>query len=274
MGRQEGKNNHPSDKNPHMPLVKISGLTVFRFNNLSRISWLHHGVSTRDSGNLDWEKTSDKKEVVLENRKRFLDALGVEKEVVEMQQVHGNHVAVVGSTDKGHTILGRDALITKDPRVSLFIKTADCVPILLVDPVKHVIGAVHAGWRGTAQEIARLTIQHMEDHFGTNPKDILAGIGPSIGPCCYEVDTPVIEAFKKFSYADKIFSPARNATHNVAGGKKQKDHVHLDLWRANKIQLIETGVKEEHIEIAEFCTRDSPELFFSERREKPSGRFG
>ncbi len=235
-----------------MPFTELSGLKIFQFRNLSQIPWLRHAVSTRDFGS------------VKNSREKFFKTIGVkEKDVVDAQQVHGNHVAVVGEKDKGHVILERDALITKEPDVPLFIKVADCVPIMLVDPVHKVVGAVHAGWLGTVQEITRLAVQHMEDHFGTNPTDLIVGIGPSIGPCCYEVDANVINQFKyKFKYADKLFS------------KKRKGHARLDLWKANRFQLIERGVKEKNIEIANLCTFDNPDLFFSERKQKPTGRFG
>lgn len=236
----------------------------FRFNNLSKLSCLGHGVSTKDTGNISLF-VEDEKSKVLKNRKDFFGAVGgiSEDDIVEMRQMHGNHVKVVGEKEKGQLVLGTDAIITNTRGVVLIVKAADCVPILLADPIKKIIGAVHAGWKGTAQEIAKLAVNHMEDHFGTNPKDLVVGIGPSIGPCCYEVDTPVIEQFKhKIKYADKLFS------------KIHGNHANLDLWNANKFQLIETGVKAKNIEVAGICTYDNSEVFFSDRKDKPTGRFG
>ena len=235
-----------------MPFAETDGLQVFQFSNLSSIPWLGYGIST-----------SSLNVAIEEKRKFFFKTLGIrERNVVEAEQVHANHVAVVGEKEGGHLILATDGMITNIPGVALLIKIADCVPILLADPKNKVVGIIHAGWKGTVQEIARLTVNHMEDHFGTDPKNIVAGIGPSIGPCCYEVDTPVIEAFDRFPYKNKIFS------------RQKENKAHLNLWLANKFQLIDTGIKEENIEISKLCTFDNPELFFSERREKPTGRFG
>ena len=255
-----------------MPLVKARDLTVFTFGNLSKITWVAHAISTRTGGmspppyeslNLSWT-TGDKKETVLKNRKLFFGMFRKEEDdVVEMKQVHGDHVAVVGQAEKGTTVLERDAIITGTPGVVLLVKSADCVPILLIDPVKRVVGALHAGWRGTAAEIARLTIDHMEDYFGTRAENVVAGVGPSIGPCCYEIDTPVINAFNGFSYRDKLFT------------KQYDDRANFNLWDANKFQLIERGVKEKNIEVAGICTKDNNNLFFSDRGlGKPGGRFG
>lgn len=243
-----------------MPLTKNSGIPIFQFNNLSGIPWINHGISTREFGNLTWLVGDDDKTTVLQNRKKFFTSLNTREEnVVEMEQVHGNHVAVVGKSELGDFILNTDGMVTNQSHVALFVRVADCVPILLVDPVRKVVGVVHAGWRGTTLEVGRLAVNHMEDHFGTIPKDLIVGIGPSIGPCCYEVDTPVIDQFK---YAEKLFE------------KKRGSRANLDLWLANKVQLIETGVKDENVETANLCTYDNPDLFFSERKEKSTGRFG
>lgn len=236
---------------------------LFKFHNLSKFPWLGHAVSDKSFGNISLY-VGDSKETVLANRKKFFKEAGNLKEenVVEMQQIHGNHVKVVGEKEKGQLILETDAIITNTPDVALIVKAADCVPILLADPTNRAIGVVHAGWRGTAQEIVKLAVNHMEDHFGTSPSDLIVGIGPSIGPCCYEVDTPVIDAFSNFSYKDKIFS------------KVDDNHAHLDLWNANKFQLMEAGVKEKIIEVAKICTYDNSDKFFSERHDKQTGRFG
>ena len=247
---------------------------IFRFNNLSKLPWLGHAVSDKSFGNLSYF-VSDKKSNVDNNRKTFFDVASVvENDVVEMQQVHGNHVKIVSEEEKGQLILETDAIITRNPGVVLIVKAADCVPILLSDPVKKVIGVVHAGWKGTAQEIAKLAVNHMEDHFGTTPADLIVGIGPSIGPCCYEVDTPVIEQFKyKFNYADKLFSGNKGGRASLAEDSESR-RANLDLWQANKFQLIETGVKEKNIEVSGICTYDNSKLYFSDRKNKSEGRFG
>lgn len=227
--------------------------SIFQFKNLSPISWLGHGISTKNLGSV-----SDP-----QGKKNFFNHLSVpDRNIVEAEQVHGNHVALVTEKERGHLILKTDALITNLPEVVLFIKVADCVPILLADPEKKAVAAIHAGWRGTAQEITRITVAHMEDHFGTDPQDLIVGIGPSIGPCCYEIDSPVIETFERFPYKEEVILRRRGV------------HANLDLWNANKFQLISEGVKEENIEVAGICTHDNPDLFFSERKKKSRGRIG
>ncbi|MBI3290266.1 peptidoglycan editing factor PgeF [Candidatus Microgenomates bacterium] len=237
----------------------------FRFKNLSKLPWLGHAVSTKEFGNLSYF-VGDKKANVDANRKKFFSSLGIqEKDVVDAVQVHGNHVVLITQEEQGHNILDTDALITDEKNIPLIIKVADCVPILLADPVKKVVGVVHAGWKGTTQEITKLAVNHMEDHFGTSPSDLIVGIGPSIGPCCYEVDAPVIDAFSGFTYRSKIFSVLPRTVEN---------RKHLDLWLANKFQLIEAGVREKNIEVAGICTYDNSDKFFSERHDKKAGRFG
>ncbi|MBI4058945.1 peptidoglycan editing factor PgeF [Candidatus Microgenomates bacterium] len=243
-------------------------MSPLKFKIFEPISWVGYAVSIKADGDIRLK----------ENRKKFFSSIGqsrpeddeplaqidiADSGVVDAEQVHGNHVAIVGSVDRGDLILKTDALITADKNTPLFIRTADCVPIFLIDQKKKIVGLVHAGWKGTVQEITRITVNHMQDHFGSNPADLLVGMGPAIGSCCYEVDTPVIEQFKyKFKYADKLFSNERDS------------HARLDLPLANKFQLIETGVKEKNIEISGVCTYDNSSEFFSERKEGPTGRFG
>lgn len=255
-----------------MPINRSKGLSYFTFDNLSTLSWLTHGISTRAGGesvgdyaglNISW-LSGDRKNIVLANREKFFSLLGTkEEDVVETQQVHGNHASVVGEAEKGSFIVDTDAIITSSPGVSLLVKSGDCVLILLADPVKKVVAAVHAGWRGTVQEVARIAVEHMEDHFGGRAQDLIVGIGPSIGSCCYEVDTPVINSFKTFPYHKKLLSKIK--------GK----HANLDLWEANRFQLVEKGVKPQNIEVAGICTYDNPDLFFSDRKiGTAGGRFG
>ncbi len=179
-------------------------------------------------------------------------------------QVHGDRVHAVDRPDpRGWDALDQtfeaDALITHLPHVVLTILTADCVPILLHDPVRHVIGAVHAGWRGTQQEIARKTIAKMGQLYGTNPKDLIVGIGPAIGGCCYEVGDEVAEYFT--AYPDAV-------THKGDG-----THL-LDTKQVNAMQLEALGVPRVQIEISPYCTACDVDRFFSYRAEQGTvGRF-
>ena len=142
------------------------------------------------------------------------------------------------------------------------IMGADCVPVLLYDRVKHVIAAVHAGWRGTVQNIVTETIKAMQHRFTCRPENILAAIGPSISSKNYEVDQPVYDAFSKnFHYFNKLFSPGKKS------GKYQ-----LNLWKANQLQLLSAGLKASHIELANICTFENNNHFFSARKND-SGRF-
>lgn len=136
------------------------------------------------------------------------------------------------------------------------LRYADCTPVLLADPRRRVVGVVHAGWRGSAVRAAGAAVERMAEAFGSQPGDIVAGIGPAIGPCCYEVGHDVVDAF----------GPER--TSLFESGK-------LDLWAANRQALVEAGVPDEQIEVAGVCTRCHADQFFSHRANggQPAGRF-
>jgi polyphenol oxidase len=173
-----------------------------------------------------------------------------------------------------------DALITRHCGVALAMSSADCVPLMFYDPVERVIAIVHAGWRGTARGIAAITIHAMGEQFGCNPKNIRAGIGPSIGPCCYEVSEevrcyfmgqqefdsgPTDANYHKLIRESAVFNVKRIQGH---------DSLRLDLWESNRNQLLMAGVLPDHIESSEICTSCKKELFFSHRGEQgKAGRF-
>ena len=140
---------------------------------------------------------------------------------------------------------------------------ADCVPVLLYDPVHHAAGVVHAGWKGTVAEIGRKTVQRMGETFGSRPQDILAGIGPSIGACCFEVGEEVAAAFRA------AFPEAPGLLSHSPEGKRT-----IDLWAANRLQLEAAGLLPAHIDSADVCTKCNAGLFFSYREEHgTTGRF-
>lgn len=213
----------------------------------------------------------DEKKLVIENRKRLAAALGIEaKRFTTCEQIHGGKVAVVdeilvgaGAETLETTIADTDALITQLSEVPLLLFYADCVPVLLADKVTGAIGLVHAGWRGTVGGIVRKALQAMQINFGSKMENMLAAVGPSIGGCCYEVDDYVRSQANGY---DEFFKPSINN----GSGKYM-----LDLWGFNKKQLLQEGVPEQQIAVAEICTAHNKELFCSYRAEYgKTGRMG
>ena len=151
-----------------------------------------------------------------------------------------------------------DGLVTNEKDVVLVTQYADCTPLAFYDPVKRVVAASHGGWRGTVAEIARKTVEKMTEEFGSDPADILCGIGPNIGQCCYEVDDPVINEINKLSYLELP------SCYTVKGGGKYM----LDLREVNREILIHAGVKPENIDVADLCTCCNSDIFHSHRATK------
>lgn len=178
--------------------------------------------------------------------------------VVSVKQVHGTDALVLDRPVKvGETIAGGwDALITNRPQVLLTVRTADCVPVLVHDPMSKVVAAVHAGWRGAIAGILPKTLSILRRRFGSNPLRMQIGIGPSVGPCCYEVDEPVLERLRAG------FPGWRTVIREVGGRRAMLDLQDL-LWR----QAASAGVPEEHIRAVRVCTVCHPALFYSYRRE-------
>ena len=254
------------------------GLWYGTFSHFAKLG-IKHGISTRLGGVGDHPfsslnlglHTGDSEEIVVHNRQLFCRAVGVEpRNVVTAQQVHDDKIQVVttehigrGATSYEDALEGTDALITNIPDIPLLLFFADCVPVLVVDPVKKAIGVIHAGWKGTVNKIAQKTILAMEKQFGTRPADCLVGIAPSVGPCCYEVDKAVVNQVKaQFKQWEQLVHPV---------GDKWK----LDLWLANRLQLEEIGVVSSNIIVSNVCTACNHELFFSYRKESGcTGRIG
>lgn len=205
----------------------------------------------------------DEPERVGANRTRVAAALGrTLDDHVEASQVHGSLTAVVDAAHRGQTIDGADGLATRDPGVLLAVHCADCVPVVLADPVRRAVALVHTGWRGTADGAAGAAVRTMLDAFGSRPADLHVAIGPAIGPCCYAVDAPVFERFAPWPWRDQVFAPAGPGQWR------------LDLWEANRRQLQEAGIPSGAIATAALCTADNPAVFFSHRRDGRSGRMG
>lgn len=235
--------------------------------SLAALPWLRHGFSTRPGGvttvygqpddlNLGLTKEDDPA-TVGENRRLFLEAVapGHAWPLRNTRQIHSDLTLPV--TDTTTPLDPADGLSTALPGLFLAMLTADCVPILIADRKRRAVAAFHAGWRGTVASIVEKGVQHMRDTYQSDPEDLLAAIGPAIGPCCYEVGEEVITRFhESFPYAPGLF---RNR--------------HLDLWQANRRQLESAGLPPANIAVLGHCTACSrtPEgrrLFFSHRTEQ------
>ncbi|CAA6823013.1 MAG: COG1496: Uncharacterized conserved protein [uncultured Sulfurovum sp.] len=240
---------------------------AYTFQNLSQQTACLHLVTKKDktapysfSLALHTQEEFDK---IVKNRQKFSTIFPNFKFIVA-NQTHSVNIYIVkknqeqGWSSLADAIEDSDALITNQTHIMLSILTADCVPILLFDPINKVIAAVHAGWKGTQQEILLKTVQKMQEVFNTDPKNILAGIAPSIGKCCYEVDWNVAKNFEKIENA-----------YNQNNNKYM-----LDLPHINKVQLLNAGLKEEYIELSNVCTACEVQDYFSYRKEGGcSGRF-
>ena len=251
----------------------FSGLTLFQFQNLASQTGISHfvssrsgGVSNGDTGELNLSfRVEDKPENVKENRRKLAQALQVRPELLFFPaQTHSCNIKLVKAETKQEDLEDTDALITDTPGICIAVMSADCVPILLYDTKNRVGAAIHAGWRGTVSKIAAKTIVMMQEKFSTMPENILAGIGPSICREAYEVGEDVIAEVENSysSTGDILFS-------SLIPGK-----AYLDLWNANKLQLIDSGIPENSVEVSEICTFKNSDLFFSARKSKnKTGRF-
>ncbi len=247
-----------------------NGLITYHFETLTFEGVVHAvftrlgGVSQGPFATLNVGRSvGDDPAAVAENLARVLAHLGLSAgQVATAYQVHGNRIAVVSAADAGRAFPGTDGLITDVPGVALLLRFADCQPILLYDPVHHALGLVHAGWRGAAQGIARRAVEAMQATFGSRPRQLLAGLGPAIGPCCYEVGQDVASAM---SYALSGWSRVMHPD-----GERWR----LDLPAANEQQLVAAGVGRRQIEQARLCTSCRNDEFFSHRGDNGmTGRF-
>jgi YfiH family protein len=196
----------------------------------------------------------DRTDNVDENLRRAAESVGSKREeLFSAYQVHGRNVALVECDTAPRPQC--DVLITGSSARALMLRFADCTPVLVADPKRKVVAVVHAGWRGSAMRAASAAVSALVEAFSSNPKDLVAGIGPAIGPCCYTVGEDVVAAF-----ADR---PAL-----LKDGR-------LDLWEANRAALVEAGVPEAQIEVAGVCTQCQSDRYFSHRANggEPAGRF-
>jgi YfiH family protein len=218
---------------------------------------------------------------VLENRRRLAAGLGASPaDFVFAGQVHGPGVRIVGEADAGcgafsldDVIAGTDALVTTSPRVVLAILTADCVPIVLHDPVAGVLACVHAGWRGTAAGVTAAALTAMRS-LGSRPEDVTAGLGPAIARSRYQVGPDVHHAITQaFGPAAHAFMPPDQVPPDQVPPDQVPDRWRLDLWAANRLALRQAGVPDPQIHVTDIPTGPrSPDSFFSDRSARPCGR--
>ncbi len=287
-------------------LRERSKLTVLRAKHLSELPWLVHGFSTRGGGssraygkgdlNLGFTK-DDARAAIERNRAAFLREIGACGgsrprlsgrakvdgtalwPLVTVRQIHSDIIRCIDSIQAEP--LSGDGLITATPGLLLAIQTADCLPVILVDTRRHVVGVFHAGWRGTVSRIVEKGVGEMHRCFGTNARDLKAAIGPGIGGCCYEVGEEVRTKFEsQFEYGFSLFREVKDSdpvrekypllflTARAPGHSELPKKIFLDLVEANRQQLLAAGVPKKSIETSALCTNCHPELLFSYRAEK------
>jgi YfiH family protein len=309
----------PSSSKSKVSAKASTRIEILRADNLAQVPWLVHGFSTRIGGSskayggnaLNLSITpKDTKAAVERNRVAFLEALGApDWPLATMRQIHSDLVWPVVASNavlpvlanelenpdatgsrrsgraqaKGEALPAGDGLVTDTPGLLLAVRTADCLPLLIVDPKKRAIGAFHAGWRGTLKRIAEKGVGEMRRWFGSKPEDLRAAIGPCIHSCCYEVGEEVREQFQsQFDYADALFTEIKETDpiHErypllfLVG--RAPGHIEpflpvkikLDLVEANRRQLLAAGLRPRHITAQPLCTACNTDKLFSHRAEK------
>lgn len=255
-------------------------ILLYSFHNMSQYHEITHFISTRIGGFSEGQysslnlgmKVNDKPEIVIKNRKLLAEAVSIPlQNFVIPSQSHTSNVAIINTSHKGMgvfdkdtAILETDAMITNEKEICLVVFGADCVPMIFYDPIKKVIAVAHAGWKGTVNKIAASVINKMQNSFSCHCSDIIASIGPSIGPCCYSIGDEVKDLVKKsFMENYKLVLKKNNNNQDI-----------FDLWYANKLIMLEEGIPEKNIETANSCTSCKKETFYSHRAEQgKTGRF-
>ena len=252
-----------------MAIVKKDKLEYVTFDNLTETGMVKHCFTTRHGGvsTEHWASMNmglargEAKEPVWENYRILAEAVGFSVDnYVTSQQTHTTNVRKVTAEDKGKGVwtdrgyTDVDGLITNEKNIPLVIFGADCVPVFLLDKKNKAIGVAHCGWMGTGKRMAEKILQEMMKEFGTDPADVTAAIGPSIGQCCFQMDEPVLKLFREnIAWTDDIVEP----------DPSQEGKYKMDLWECNRRLLAEMGVKD--IEISGLCTKCDQERFYSHR---------
>jgi len=274
--------------------VARNKLQLLRSEKLSKLAWLVHAFSTRNGGvsrayggsalNLGFTK-HDSRAAVERNRELFLKELGVANgrrswPLVSLRQIHSDLIHQVDRMTE-HPLAG-DGLVTDTPEVLLAVQTADCLPIILADRKRHAIGVFHAGWRGTVKRIAEKGVGEMRKYFKSDPRNLVAAIGPGVRGCCYEVGEEVRTKFEtQFAYANSLFREVKESdpvrekypllflTARAPGHGELPVKLFLDLVEANRRQLLDAGLLAKNIDTKAPCTSCHTELLFSFRAERP-----
>ena len=249
----------------------LEGTPFLEFRLLSETGIVRHGFSTRLGGvssgyysslNLSFDRGDDP-DAVRENFRRIGASIGVRcEDMVLSQQTHTTNIRLVTEEDRGKGITKErdyrdvDGLVTDVPGICLVTSYADCVPLYFADPVRKVIGLSHSGWRGTVGKIGKKTVEFMTEHFGSDPADILAAVGPSVCADCYEVSGDVIERFQE-AFEEKFWTDLFRRKEN---GKYQ-----LDPWKANELIFLEAGIDPEHMAVTNVCTHCNSRILYSHR---------
>ena len=242
------------------PKIRESGLAIHAFCTRKG------GVSQGSFWSLNFsKKTGDTEKDVGKNFEKLTDAFHISpSSLLTVNQVHKDQVLVIKKMIPNYhpgRKLNYDAIITNQRRVFIGVLTADCLPIILLDTEKKAVGVIHAGWRGTSLNIAHKTVSAIFDTFGTIPENLLVGLGPAIGSCCYQVDSSVVNSFKSSLPNWELF---------INPAKTQKWS--LDLAAINLEQLMEAGIPRDNIHLTDLCTACENKFFFSHRRDR--GRTG
>jgi hypothetical protein len=277
--------------------AKKTGITLLSARHIAKLPWLVHGFSTRVGGvsraygkgdlNLGFTK-DDTRDAVDRNREVFLTKLGAITRrrkghwlwpLVTLRQIHSDIIHNIENMPSEP--LAGDGMISSTPGLLLAIQTADCLPVIIVDPKRHAVGVFHAGWRGTVKRIVEKGVGEMIRCFGSRPRDLKAAIGPGIRGCCYEVGEDVRTKFEsQFEYAGCLFREVKESdpvrekypllflSARAPGHGELPPKIFLDLVEANRQQLLAAGVPGKGIEASPLCTNCHPELLFSYRAEK------
>lgn len=268
-------------------------LQLLRSEKLGKLPWLVHAFSTRLGGvsrvyggnalNLGFTQ-HDSRTAVERNRKLFLKEVGVADgrgswPLVSLRQIHSDLIHRVDRMPAQP--LAGDGMVTNTPGLVLAVQTADCLPIILVDRKRRAVGVFHAGWRGTVKRIVEKGVGEMRKHFKSDPRNLLAAIGPGVQGCCYEVGEEVRTRFEaQFSYASSLFREVKESdpvrekypllflTARAPGHGELPAQLFLDLVEANRRQLLDAGVLPKNIDAEAPCTACHPDLLFSFRAER------
>jgi YfiH family protein len=280
-----------------VPTVAANGIQWLPVPGWERFTWLWHGFSTRKGGesraycpddapgelNLGFT-AEDSPETVARNRRLLAEALTGDRAtpLVTLRQIHSNVVVVARTQYAARKLPWKaDGVMTDQPGLLLAVQTADCIPVLVADRKRRAVATFHAGWRGTVKRIVESGVGRMRLEFGSRTEDMVAAIGPGIGPCCYSVGEEVLSSFdSQFAYANDLFRDVCDAdpvrakypmlflTQRAPGHSPIGPSLHLDLAEANRRQLLAAGLKPRSIKLVGGCTACQPELFFSHRASR------